>query len=324
MMILPLLASAHDFEVDGIYYNITSSTKRTVEVTFKGQYYDDYRAYSGSITIPATVTHNGTQYSVTSIRKNAFAYCSLASIAISGGVTSIGIGAFYGCSSLTSITIPESVTSIESGAFYKCSSLTAITIPEGVTSIGDAAFRYCSSLTAINIPESVTNIEENVFYECSNLTSVTLPEIITSIGSSAFYGCSSLNRVSIPESVTSIGSNAFYGCMFAFDNFVNKSVCNDNNHWGATLFDKEYDGALVKDNVVVDCRPNATVVTLPEGVTNIGNKAFYKCSSLTAITLPESVTSIGNSAFSYCSSLTSINIPKGVTNIGNSAFYGCN
>ena len=113
--------------------------------------------------------------------------------------------------------------------------------------------------------------------------------------------------------------------MFVFEEFINKSVCTDDNNWGANLYDKEYDGALVKDNVVVDCRPNATVVTLPEGVTSIGDDAFYDCSNLTAINIPENsrLTSIGNNAFNNCSSLKSITIPESVTSIGEYAFSGC-
>ena len=66
-----------------------------------------------------------------------------------------------------------------------------------------------------------------------------------------------------------------------------------------------------------------TSVTIPEGVTSIGDSAFCGCRSLTSVTLPESVTSIGNYAFEGCSSLTSVTIPEGVTSIGSSAFIDC-
>ena len=64
-------------------------------------------------------------------------------------------------------------------------------------------------------------------------------------------------------------------------------------------------------------------VEIGEGVTSIGNYAFYYCYSLASIIIPEGVTSIGNNAFYYCYSLASIIIPEGVTSIGNNAFYYC-
>ena len=210
MLLSSLAASAHEFEVGGIYYYITSSTNLTVAVINKGS---SYYEYSGSITIPTTVAHEGVNYSVTSIGERAFLDCSsLTFITIPEGVTSIGDGAFAGCSSLTSITIPEGVTSIGGAAFAECSSLTSITLPEGVTSIGSSAFYYCESLTSITLSKSVTSIGENAFAGCSSLESITIPENVTSIGSSAFYYCSNLTTINIPESVTSIGSSAFSGC----------------------------------------------------------------------------------------------------------------
>ena len=149
-----------------------------------------------SITIPA---------SVTSIVENAFSGCSrLASIQVAEGnsnycsvngvlfskdiktlikcpdgkqgsytipdsVTSIGGGAFSGCTSLTSITIPGSVTSIGGGMFSGCTSLTSITIENGVTSIGWAAFSGCDRLITVILPESITYIELSAFNYCDNL-----------------------------------------------------------------------------------------------------------------------------------------------------------
>ena len=66
-----------------------------------------------------------------------------------------------------------------------------------------------------------------------------------------------------------------------------------------------------------------TSVTIPNSVTSIGYYAFYMCSSLTSITIPNSVTTIGGYAFQWCNSLTSITIPANVTYIGVWAFYNC-
>ena len=342
-----LVASAQTkVEIDGIWYNLVSKAKQA-EVTHEGEDILENKKYSGSINIPSTVTYNEVEYSVTSIGEWAFSGCNLTEINIPKGVTSIGSYAFYGCSlteinipesvwsfgedafsycrNLTAITIPKSVTWITNNAFNSCINLTAITIPESVTLIGDNAFAGCSSLTTINIPESVDLIRPYAFYGCSCLTTINIPENsqLYSINEYAFSGCKNLTAITIPESVTSIGDNAFSGCKFAFDNFINNSTCSDSNNWGARLCDKEIDGVLIDNNIVVGCRTSVITAIIPEGVTNIGYSAFFDCSSLTSIILSESVTSIGDQAFYGCSSLTTITLPDGVTSIGYSAFSGC-
>ena len=134
------------------------------------------------------------------------------SYTIPDSVTSIGEGAFGGCTGLTSITIPNSVTSIGNYAFAWCDGLTSIEIPDSVTSIGDSAFAYCEGLTSVTIPDSVTSIGAVAFLGCSGLTSIEIPDSVTSIGDSAFRACTGLTSIEIPDSVTSIGSSAFWYC----------------------------------------------------------------------------------------------------------------
>ena len=137
-------ASAHDFEVNGIYYSINSDGT-SVDVTYKGSSYYSYdNEYSGAVTIPASVTYSGKTYSVSSIGDNAFAGCSgLTSVSIGNFVTSIGESAFYSCNSLTSVSIGNSVTTIGKWAFCSCWRLTSVVIPNSVTSIGNMAFNDC-------------------------------------------------------------------------------------------------------------------------------------------------------------------------------------
>ena len=203
---LPLLA--HDFEVDGIYYNILSDNN--VEVTKEG---DLGGSYSGNVIISKTVRYSGVAYSVTNIGDYAFINCnSLTSVEIPISVTNIGDYAFYCCPCLTSVEVPNSVTNIGDWAFAGCS-LTSIEIPNSVTNIGDSAFQSCSSLTSIEIPNSVTSIGEWTFGACISLTSIKIPISVTNIGDYAFYCCSCLTSIEIPISAKTIGNAAFAGCI---------------------------------------------------------------------------------------------------------------
>lgn len=305
-IMMPIGAWAEDFVVDGIYYSISSDEDKTVEVAFSGESYSSVAdEYTGEVTIPATVIYEGTTYDV----------------------TSIGVSAFRGCTSLTSVTIPEGVTTIGTLAFQKCSSLTSITIPESVSVIGNKALQYCSSLTSITIPQGVTTIGNYAFTNCTSLTSIIIPENsqLTTIGSEAFYDCYSLTGITIPSSVTSIGDYAFSCCAFLSTNFINQSDCTDGGNWGAMLYTDavEVDGMIIKDNVLVYARGTLTSANIPEGVTSIGDYAFFCRSKLTSVIIPESVTTIGEYAFSECTSLAAANIPDGVTTIGYSAFSYC-
>lgn len=336
MLFCSVAVCAHDFEVDGICYNITSKEDLTVEVTYENEGNNAYYYYS-SVTIPSCVTYEEVEYNVVSIGEQAFYRCTLYSIAIPEGVTSIGKQAFAYCDSFNSITIPKSVTSIGERAFYECESLSSITIPEGVISIGKEAFANCNSLNSITISESVTSIGSDAFngtgwyrnqsdgilyigkvlYKYKGVmyenTSIVVKEGTKGIAGSAFYDCNNLISITIPESVINIGDDAFGGCS---TNLTSISVAGGN-----TVYDSR-NGC----NAIIETASNTLILgcsttVIPENVTSIGARAFQGCSNLTSITLPDGVTSIGNHAFYGCS-LTSIIIPEGVASIGDYTF--CN
>ena len=158
------------------------------------------------------MTYEGETYSVTSIGKDAFNYCSsLTEVTIPSSVTSIGWAAFSKCS-LTKVTIPNSVVSIDIGAFCYCPNLTEVTIPNSVTSIGNNAFGNCPNLTEVTIGSNVTSISDYTFQSCRSLAKVHIPNSVTTIDRYAFSGCSGLTEVTIGNSVTSIGKYTFRDC----------------------------------------------------------------------------------------------------------------
>ena len=281
-------------------------------------------------------------------------------VVIEVGVTNIGSYAFGHGESLTSIEIPNSVMSIGYGAFEDCNSLTSIEIPNSVTSIGDSAFSGCSSLTSIEIPGSVTSIGDRAFYCCRSLTRVGFQNGVVNIGNYAFYSCSNLKKIYYTgDAPSQMGSNAFdsgvtiyymvnsagwtsptwtapNGTAYNTVEFNPHEIIDSGNCGkdGSNLTYKlEADGTLTISGVGemsgkytapwYSSHSDIEKVVIEEGVTSIGDYAFYDCKSLTCAEIPNSVTSIGNFAFTWCKSLTSIEIPNSVTSIGNSTFSGC-
>ena len=246
----------------------------------------------GDVAILPSISVNGKEYKVTSIRDWAFFWCTdITSVTIPNSVISIGESAFHGCRGLNSIIIPNSVKTIAEGTFWGCSGLTAVTIPNSVEVIAGSVFEKCSGLVSVTIPNSVTSIEYAAFSGCSSLTSITIPNSVTSIQAGAFYDCGGLTSITVEE---------------GNQNYDSRNNCN----------------AIIntKTNVLITgC--NNTVI--PNNVTCIEENAFNGCTGLTSVTIPNSVTSIGRNAFEGCSSLTSIIIPNSVTSIGNYAFSGC-
>lgn len=168
--------------------------------------------------------------------------------------------------------------------------------------------------TKLKIPDSVGGVSVTrighrasgygAFFGCDELTEISIPNGVTHIVRGAFRGCSSLTEISIPDSMISIGGGAFY-----------------NTPWLDR--EREKNPIVVVNGIVIDAQTASGKVTIPEGVTVIGDMAFTNCKDITEVIIPEGVTSIEIDAFSY-SGLTEITIPESVTSIEALAFYYCN
>ncbi len=311
MLGVSLSTLAHDFEVDGIYYNILDETAKTVQVSFSGSSYSEVASeYSGEVTIPSSVSYNDATYSV----------------------TTIGESAFRGCSGLTSVTIPNSVNSIGEEAFYRCSGLTGVNITDlsawckiDFNKSNSNPLRYAQHLklngteiTNLVIPNDITKIKDYTFYDCDGLISVTISNSVTYIGESAFYDCDGLISVTIPNTVTSIEYEAFYGC----DGLTEVNI-TDLSAWCKIDFNENTSNPLSCANHLKLNGTEIANLVIPDDITEIKKYAFWGCSGLASVTMPNSVTSIGSYAFNNCFGLTSVTIPNSVTSISEYAFYGC-
>ena len=247
-----------------------------------------YSSYTGDIVIPESVTiFNRTR-----------------------NVTSIGKDAFYNCENLSSITIPSSITSIGKDAFYKCGLKKVI--------VKDLA-AWCSISFNDEYSNPLCYARHLYTDENTEITDLVIPDGVTTIGNYAFFYCSSLSSVTIPASVTSIGDYAFYDC-----SGLKKVIVKDLAAWCSISFGNSWANPLYyAHHLYTDENTEITDLVIPDGVTTIGNYAFYYCSSLSSVTIPEGVTSIGSGAFNRCSGLSSVTIPEGMTSIGSYAFDNC-
>lgn len=264
----------------------------------------------------------------------------LTSVSIPGSVKEIGHYSFAQCKNLNSVILQEGTETIGYHAFLRCYELKEVDIPNSVKVLSSGAFSYCTGMTDAKVGNGVTTIESTVFGDCSSLTSVILPEGLTTIDAIAFCGCKSLPQIIIPEQVETIGQNAFSGCKSlksvtfgshvtsigncAFMECTNISSVYISNlaRWCSMNFER-YSNPLqyaqhlyLNDSEIKD-------LTIPDGVTAIGNSAFAYFRGITSLYIPNTVTTIGEKAFLYCEGLTKVTIPSSVTSIEQYALAGC-
>ena len=332
-------------------------------------------AFNGCRSLTSVTIPDG----VTSIGAYAFSECSsLTSVTIPDSVTSIGGIAFGNCKSLTSVTIPDSVTSIGDGAFASCTSLTDVYYAGS-----EAQWKAISISSTENDDLLTANIHYNYVSHTHSYKAVVTAPTCTEKGytthtcacgdsyvdtyTDALGHAWDNGKVTKEPTETETGVKTFTctRCgetkteVIPATGVVASGTCGaegDGSNLTWTLDSEgvltisgsggmhDYDGpssppwyrsrSMVKSAVIADgvtsigewaffgCG-SLTSVTIPNSVTSIGRYAFYYCTSLTSVTIPDSVTSIGWLAFNGCTSLTSVTIPDGVTIINDAVFNGC-
>jgi len=246
-------------------------------------------------------------------------------VIIDDGVTSVGEYAFVNCE-LSTIYIPDSVEVIGKSAFEHCYYLTRIDIPNSVKYIGESAFEMCENLT--DVYYDGTEREWNNIYiaednEC--LTDAIIHYTASDSDSDGKYGGSCGENLTW-ELDSVVGTLTISGTGDMYDWYLEESSINCAPWYQKR--DSIYN-VVINDGVTsignyafFDCSVLSNI-TIPYSVTSIGDLAFSSCSSLTAITIPDSVTIIGMGAFENCSGLTGITLPKNITNIGSGTFFQC-
>lgn len=257
LLITGLNVDAHDFEVDGFYYDITSLTNLTVALTGNGN------TYSGNVVVPQNVTWNGRTFVVNEILYDAFMGCTLSSLTVPPSVLYMHLGnatigklviedgdeqlhcsgrecirnghigeVYLGRNSslvfwfagIKKVAFGHNVTEIASSMFEGCDITGTIALPQSIKKIGYGAFKRNANLVEV-IATGVERLGSEVFCDCSSLIATNMPNLII-IGSDAFKNCISLTSFEIPQGVATVGPVAFDGCTNLESVIIPNSVVN--------------------------------------------------------------------------------------------------
>lgn len=253
-------ATEGDFKIEKPYSSYSST-----EVTVK-----EYTGSDKDITLPSTVTYNGTEYPVTAVGSNVLKKLA--------GTEEINL----------TVTIPEGYTTIEGEAFKNCYGLKTITIPGSVTMIKYNAFDGCKNLATVTFADGTKalTLRNKVFLGCTALNHLELPARVTSVDAGSFQGCTSLTDLSA-------ASDAY---------FVQDGTLYEKNEDGKGYTLHTYAPASTATSYTVP----ESVNSLP--VTSIFRMAFQNNANLTSVTVPASVTSFKSYAFDSCAKLMKISI----------------
>ena len=284
---------------------------------------------------------------------SAFNESGISEVFLEDGILSIPPYAFEGCKDLISIKIPDSVTSIGEFAFSNCNSLSSLDIPKSVINIDDNAFYNWKDQVIYVYPGSYAEQwvkETDLKYKeyPINLSQC----IINKIDDKTYTGHEIEPKIVIKDGNKRLEENTDY--ILTYSNNVEIGTANINvtgvgNYEGTTtvtfnIVEEDVEPEKIKgtygnytyevvveteEMTITSVNKNATYEMVPsiiDGyiVTNIGNNAFYNCTSLQQVELPNTIKTIGTGAFQKCLNLQSIVIPDSVESIGMKAFSNCN
>ena len=292
---LSLCAQAEDVEIDGLYYELNTST-RTATITYQSTTTSNYASLPANLVVPASVTYNGVTFSVTKIADRAFANCTkLESISIPNTVKQIGTAN----NQMTTTTTPTYLP------FYNCTSLKTVRFEDGTdpVALGSNCYSYGSYQydgygLFYSCPLEEVYLGRNITYsEASNIKFTDSPR---NYGYSAFCNRQKLTKVTIGENVTSIPAYLFRSA----SNLATLEILGNLDRIPGHAFE--------------NCSSLKSAL-LPSSVTSVGAYAFYECSALETLTLG-SATEIGDYAFYNTATLSQITFPQNLNSIGAYAF----
>ena len=203
-----------------LYYNIIDAYNEYVEIVAPAYGNTDpwygFTKPTGPITLPSSVYHNETNYTVVAIGASAFSNCYglTGSLTIPNTVVSLADHAFFGCSGFDGVlTIPSSVASMGISVFMSSNHFTHVIYnAANCADMTPNAQPFYGMQCPILIGDAVQRIPAYLFYNGDITGSLTIPDNVATIGQYAFRYCDGLSELILGDGVVSIDNGAFYKC----------------------------------------------------------------------------------------------------------------
>lgn len=260
-----------------------------------------------------------------SIGQKAFAATGIIAANIPNAVTSIGDGAFEGCSGLITANIPTSITSLGSRVFANCNNLISnMVFPAVITEIPDIIMHGCAK-ASFTLPSTLTRIGNYSFLGMNAITSVTLPNSVKIIGHSAFAFCSNLASINL-NNVTDIYNATFRNTKLTSIDLSSITRINYESFQSCTALTSVTIGSScisIQPIAFSNCTNLANVTFLsPSNLSFIGNNAFAS-SAISTISIPNSVNTMQDGIFASCRNLSTVTLPNTLIEIPSNTFSNC-
>lgn len=207
----------------------------------------------------------------------------------------------------STVIVPHGVKKISACTFSGNDLIKEVVLPEGLMEIGISAFEDCTALTHITLPQSLSKIEWDAFLRCDKLASIELPEGLSYIGENAFAACGSLPLTRFGDCLY-LGNtkNPYLALVRAAKTDITALTVHENTKF-------------ILDHALAE-QAQLKTLSLPYGLTDIGNGAFESCAALTEVIIPGTVQRIGRNTFEWCENITEISLPEGILHVEESAF----
>ena len=303
---------------------------------------NSYLPAGPDVILNDSVYIKGSLRKVVKIADSVFMEKKIETVTLPAFVETIGRSAFSNCKKLVSVVIPSSLKSLGELAFVSCESLREITLPESVSVISDKAFSSCSSLEKITVP-GVREFKKRAFANCSQLKVLEGLQSIVLMGEETFLNCKSLdlsasgkNGSSVILAVKPIEGNYYTISGFMGDGDVtipSEFQIDDMTYKVVDIYKYAFAKCKSVKKVVLPeslvcigeyafSESSLTEIELPNGLKEIGRRAFGDCNNLKRVDIPDSVEKLGDSAFAYCQNLVEVNVPSH-TALGKDVFLDC-